>query len=84
MVFNCIRLSQSLLLVMTAIKTQRPAETKFFSGFMGLFFGSFSLYKAFNKPLVFTTLDWTIIVGLVLAVLILVVIIDWGVLKRDK
>ena len=51
---------------------------------MGLFFGSFSLYKAFNKPLVFTTLDWTIIVGLVLAVLILVVIIDWRVLKRDK
>lgn len=36
------------------------------------------------KPFVFTTLDWQILVGLVLAVLILVVILYWLLLKCDN
>ena len=63
-----------------------------FAGFMVLCGGAWLLYKSFNsannnpkpKPFVFTTLDWQILVGLVLAVLILVVIIYWLLLKRDN
>ena len=49
----------------------------------GLLIGVFSILLGMAAS-VFTTLDWQILVGLVLAVLILVVIIYWLLLKRDN
>lgn len=88
----------SILLALVAIKTHRPATSKFLAGLMALVFGPFlMLHKSHNlinnnsvsnapkpKPFVFTTLDWQILVGLVLATLILVVIIYWILLKHDN
>ena len=82
----------SILVAMADISNHRPAKGDFFAGFMALCGGAWLLYKSFNsanndpkpKPFVFTTLDWQILVGLVLAVLILVVIIYWLLLKRDN
>lgn len=87
----------SILLALVAIQTHRPAAKKFFVGLMALVFSPFlMLHKSHNsinnyvsnapkpKPFVFTTLDWQILVGLVLATLILVVIIYWILLKRDN
>ena len=50
---------------------------------VGLLIGVFSMLLGMAAS-VFTTLDWQILVGLVLAVLILVVIIYWLLLKRDN
>lgn len=76
----------NILVAIDDIRTHRPiwAGVKLLYGCIELFFGSFVLYKSFNKPLVLTIRDWIIIDGLFLAALILVVISYWLLFRRDK
>ena len=82
-IMGIVMLLIGILSILAAIADNRSAEAKFFSGFIGLCFGSLAFYP-FDKLLVFTTLEWAILVSLVLVALILVVILDWIVLKPDK